>query len=103
MLRVLTFSCLFSLVLATVCFAQDKTSAIAMDCTFQSNLEILRKLNFMGIPTTKLLLKTSSLCDQMFCAGVIALISRPFGTWVKGLDTSTAPSTGVRLAISYER
>ena len=53
MLRVLTFSCLFSLALATVCFAQDKTSAIAIDCTFQSNLEILRKLNFYGYSYNK--------------------------------------------------
>ena len=53
MLRVLTFSCLFSLALETVCFAQDKTSAIAIDCTFQSNLEILRKLNFYGYSYNK--------------------------------------------------
>ena len=53
MLRVLTFSCLFSLAVATVCFAQDKTSAIAIDCTFQSNLEILRNLNFYGYSYNK--------------------------------------------------
>ena len=53
MLRVLTFSCAFSLALATVCFAQDKTSAVAIDCTFQSNLEILRKLNFYGYSYNK--------------------------------------------------
>jgi hypothetical protein len=53
MLRVLTLSCLFSLVLATISFAQDKTSPIAIDCTFQSNLEILRKLNFYGYSYNK--------------------------------------------------
>jgi hypothetical protein len=53
MLRVLTFSCLFSLALASVSFAQDKTSPIAIDCTFQSNLEILRKLNFYGYSYNK--------------------------------------------------
>src|SRR5215831_4858109 len=37
MLRVLTFSCLFSLTLAVVSFAQDKTSPIAIDCTFYGN------------------------------------------------------------------
>jgi hypothetical protein len=51
MLRVFTFPCLFSL--ALVCFAQDKTSPIAIDCTFQSNLEILRKLNFYGYTYNK--------------------------------------------------
>ena len=53
MLRILSFSCLFSLALATVCFAQDKTSPIAIDCTFQSNLDILKKLNFSGYSYTK--------------------------------------------------
>jgi hypothetical protein len=40
-------------VVASVCFGQDKTSSIAIDCTFQSNLDILKKLNFSGYSYTK--------------------------------------------------
>ena len=91
-------------VVASACFAQDKTSPIAIDCTFHSNLDVLKKLRFPGYSTTKVAPETSSLCDPMFCPGVIALaFSRPFGTWVKGLDTLTAPSTGARLALGCER
>jgi hypothetical protein len=38
---------------ASVCFAQDKTSPIAIDCTFQSNLDILKKLRFPEYSYTK--------------------------------------------------
>jgi hypothetical protein len=40
-------------VVASVCFAKDKTSSIAIDCTFQSNLDILKKLNFRGYSYNK--------------------------------------------------
>jgi hypothetical protein len=40
-------------VVASACFAQDKTSPIAIDCTFQSDLDILKKLRFPGYSYTK--------------------------------------------------
>src|SRR6266436_3791640 len=52
MLRVLTFSCLFSLALATACFGQEKTSPVKLDCTFYGNVDF-KKLNFRGFSNTK--------------------------------------------------
>jgi hypothetical protein len=40
-------------VVTSVCFGQNKTSPIAIDCTFQSNLDVLKKLNFPGYSYTK--------------------------------------------------
>jgi hypothetical protein len=37
---------------ASVCFAQDKTSPLAIDCTFYGNVD-LKKLNFRGFSNTK--------------------------------------------------
>lgn len=37
---------------ASVCFAQDKTSPIAIDCTFYGNVDF-QKLNFRGFSNTK--------------------------------------------------
>jgi hypothetical protein len=53
MLRVFTFSCLFSLVLATACFGQEKTSPVKIDCTFYGNVDF-KKLNFRGFSNTKI-------------------------------------------------
>jgi hypothetical protein len=36
-----------------VCFAHDKTSPIEIDCTFQSNLDVLKTLRFPGYSYTK--------------------------------------------------
>jgi hypothetical protein len=41
------------LVVTSVCFGQEKTSPIAIDCTFQSNLDVLKKLNFSGYSYNK--------------------------------------------------
>jgi len=41
------------LLIASVCFAQNKTSPIEIDCSFQSNLDILKKLRFPGYSYTK--------------------------------------------------
>jgi hypothetical protein len=41
------------IVVASVCLGQNKTSPIAIDCTFQSNLDVLKKLNFPGYSYTK--------------------------------------------------
>ncbi len=38
---------------ASVCFAHDKTSPIKIDCTFHSNLDVLKKLRFPGYSNTK--------------------------------------------------
>jgi hypothetical protein len=38
---------------ASVCFAHDKTSPIEFDCTFHSNLDVLKKLRFPGYSNTK--------------------------------------------------
>jgi len=40
-------------VVASVCFGEDKSSPIEIDCTFQSNLDVLKKLNFSGYSYTK--------------------------------------------------
>jgi len=53
MMRVLTFCCLFSLVFSSGCFAQDKTSPIAIDCTFYGNTDYAKKLRFPGFSDTK--------------------------------------------------
>ena len=37
-----------SVLVASVCFGQDKTSPLEIDCTFQSNLDVLKQLNFRG-------------------------------------------------------
>jgi hypothetical protein len=52
MLRVLIFSCLFSVALATACFGQQKTVPVKIDCTFYGNVDF-KKLNFRGFSNTK--------------------------------------------------
>jgi len=90
--------------LGSVCFAQDKTSPIAIDCTFHSNLDVLKKLRFPGYSSAKV----ASENIVFVRPDVLPRSDRPrfqptFGTWVKGLDTLTAPSTGARLALGCER
>ena len=43
---------IFLVAVASVCFAQDKTSPIAIDCTFYGNVDFT-KLNFRGFSNTK--------------------------------------------------
>jgi hypothetical protein len=38
---------------ASVCFGQDKMSPIEINCTFQSNLDVLKTLSFPGYSYTK--------------------------------------------------
>lgn len=38
---------------ASICFGEEKTCPIAIDCTFQSNLDILKGLNFRGYSYNK--------------------------------------------------
>ena len=52
MIRILSLS--FWVVVASICFAQDRTSTlIEIDCTLQSNLDILKKLRFHEYSYTK--------------------------------------------------
>ena len=51
MLRILTFSCLFSLALASICFGQEKTPPFKIDCTCQHVDAV--KLNLHGFSNTK--------------------------------------------------
>jgi hypothetical protein len=44
---------MFSLALATVSLAQDKTSPIAIDCSFYGNIDYPKKLRFPGFSETK--------------------------------------------------
>jgi hypothetical protein len=74
-----TMKVIVLLALASACFAADKTSPIAIDCTFYGNVDF-KQLNFRGFSNTKVAPETSFFGDPILSPGTISLTTRPIGS-----------------------
>jgi hypothetical protein len=85
---------------ASVCFAQDKTSPIAIDCTFYGNADYAKKLRLGGFSDTKVAPEEIVFWrPEMFPRHSYPDVQ---GFWVlgRGFGTLLRKPTGASLALS---